>query len=57
MIVPMKKVSLVILGNKKSETLQTLRQLGILHIEITEGSGEKLNELKEQVSMFEGENK
>lgn len=53
MIVPMKKVSLVILGNKKSETLKKLRGLGILHIEITEGSGDRLNELKEQVSLLE----
>lgn len=53
MIVPMKKVSLVILGSKKSETLKKLRELGILHIEITEGSGEKLTELKEQVSLLE----
>ncbi|MBQ2841990.1 MAG: ATPase [Clostridia bacterium] len=53
MIVPMKKVSLIILGNKKSETLRKLRKLGILHIEITEGSGKKLDELKEQISLLE----
>ena len=53
MIVPMKKVSLVILGNKKSETLKKLRKLGILQIEVTEGSGQRLNELKEQVSLLE----
>ena len=53
MIVPMKKVSLIILGDKKEETLKTLRKLGMVHIEITEGSGEKLNELKEQISLLE----
>lgn len=53
MIVPMKKVSLIILGDKKTEALKTLRKLGLLHIEITEGSGERLNELKEQVSLLE----
>ena len=42
MIVPMKKVSLMIMGDKKKETLKKLRKLGILHIEITEGSGKKL---------------
>ena len=35
MIVPMKKVSLVIMGDKKEETLKKLRKLGIVHIEIT----------------------
>lgn len=53
MIVPMKKVSLFIEGSKKSETLKKLRSLGILHIEAVEGSGKKLEELKERVSVLE----
>ena len=53
MIVPMKKVSLIIMGDKKQETLKKLRKLGLLHIEITEGYGEKLNELKEKISLLE----
>ena len=53
MIVPMKKVSLIILGDKKNETLKKLRKLGILHIEITEGSGEKIVKLKEEISLIE----
>ncbi len=53
MIVPMKKVSLIIMGDKKSETLKKLRKLGILHIEEVEGSGKKLEELKERVSLLE----
>ncbi len=53
MIVPMKKVSLIIMGDKKSETLKKLRKLGILHIESLEGSGKKLEELKERVSLLE----
>ena len=53
MIVPMKKVSLIIMGDKKTETLKKLRKLGMMHIEITEGSGERLNELKEQISLLE----
>ena len=52
MIVPMKKVSLVILKDKKEDTLKKLRKLGVLHIEITEGSGERLEELKDQISML-----
>ncbi len=53
MIVPMKKVSLIILENKKTETLKKLRKLGLLHIEIAEGFGEKLDKLKEQLSLLE----
>lgn len=53
MIVPMKKVSLIIKGDKKTETLKRLRKLGILQIEITEGSGEKLDKLRGQISLLE----
>jgi len=53
MIVPMKKVSLITLKAKKEETLKKLRKLGIMHIEISEGSSEKLNQLKEQISLLE----
>ncbi len=53
MIVPMKKVSLIITGDKKTETLKRLRRLGILHIEAVEGSGSKLEELKERVALLE----
>ena len=48
MIVPMKKVSLIMLGNNKNRDLKELRKLGLLHIEISEGSGEKLLNLKEK---------
>ena len=53
MIVPMKKVSLIILRDRKSETLKELRKLGIVHIEITEGSGERLGELQEEIALLE----
>ncbi len=53
MIVPMKKVSLIIRENKKDETLKKLRKLGIIHIEITEGTGERLVSLREQISLLE----
>jgi len=53
MIVPMKKVSLIIRENKKDETLKKLRKLGIVHIEITEGSGERLASLREQIVLLE----
>ena len=53
MIVPMKKVSLIIRENKKDETLKKLRKLGIVHIEIAEGSGERLVELGDQIALLE----
>ncbi len=53
MIVPMKKVSLMIMGDKKTDTLKRLRKLGIVHIEITEGSGKRIDELKEQIALIE----
>ncbi len=53
MIVPMKKVSLIIRENKKEATLKTLRKLGIIHIEISEGFGEKLDKYREQIILLE----
>ena len=53
MIVPMKKVSLIIMEDKKNETLKKLRKLGILHIEAVEGSGKKLEELKARAALLE----
>ncbi len=53
MIVPMKKVSLIIPGDKKTEALKALQKLGMLHIEISEGSGEKLGQLQEQTTKLE----
>ena len=53
MIVPMKKVSLIIMGDKKADTLKKLRKLGLMHIEMTEGAGGRINELKEQISLLE----
>lgn len=53
MIVPMKKVSLITLGDKKEETLKNLRKLGIMHVEISEGNSEKLGRYKEQIISLE----
>ncbi|MCQ2448616.1 MAG: ATPase [Clostridia bacterium] len=49
----MKKVSLIIRNSQKEEVLKKLRKLGIVHIEITEGSGERLNALQERVALLE----
>ena len=53
MIVPMKKISLITMGDRKEETLKKLRKLGLLHIEISEGHGEKLVEYQEQIALLE----
>ena len=53
MIVPMKKVSLIIMGDQKEQALKKLRKLGTVQIEITEGSGEKLASLREQITLLE----
>ena len=42
MIVPMKKISLVMPEAKKEDALKKLRKLGLVQIEISQGSGEKL---------------
>ena len=54
MIVPMKKVSLIVMGAQKEEALKKLRKLGTVQIEITEGSGDKLVSLREQITLLEG---
>lgn len=53
MIVPMKKVSLIIQGAKKEDSLKKLRKLGIVQVEIYEGQGDKLSSLKEQITTIE----
>ncbi|MCR4789753.1 MAG: ATPase, partial [Treponemataceae bacterium] len=53
MIVPMKKVSFVVLDGVKKEALKQLRKLGVVHLEQMEGSGEVLSDLKSKYSDLE----
>ena len=53
MIVPMKKVSLIVLSKEKENALKKLRKSGLLQIEITEGTGGRVLELKEQIALLE----
>jgi len=46
MIVPMKKISLVVLDAERKKALQKLRKLGLVHIEEVEGKGETFNAYK-----------
>jgi len=46
MIVPMKKISLVVLDLERKTALQKLRKLGLVHVEPIEGKGENFTNLK-----------
>ncbi len=45
MIVPMKKVSLVVMDQYREESLKKLRELGVVHLETGSASSDKLNAL------------
>ncbi|MCQ2612895.1 MAG: ATPase [Treponemataceae bacterium] len=53
MIVPMKKVFLVVLNSEKKEALKKLRKLGLVHLEAVEGKGELLASEKAEYSALE----
>jgi len=53
MIVPMKKISLVVLENERRDALKNLRKLGVLHVEEVSGSSEELTAYKTQNSTIE----
>ena len=53
MIVPMKKISLVVLENERKGALKDLRKLGLLHVEEVQGSSEELSAYKDQNSKIE----
>lgn len=47
MIVPMKKVSIVVLDSTRKESLKQLRKAGVVHLESVEGTGSVLASYKE----------
>jgi V/A-type H+-transporting ATPase subunit I len=53
MIVPMKKLSLVTIRRRESETLDRLRDLGVLHIERAESVNDRGESLREERSRIE----
>lgn len=53
MIVPMQKVSLITMNTEKKETLEQLRKLGILHLEIGDASTANLEKLIETYNYLE----
>lgn len=42
MILPMKKVSILVLDTEKKQALSQLRRLGLVHVEVSQGTGETL---------------
>lgn len=52
MIVPMKKISLVVLEKERRQALKELRKLGVVHLENVEGSGEELDSCKKKKSVI-----
>lgn len=50
MIVPMKKVSIVVLNKERKEALVQLKKARVVHLETLEGSGEKLAAYKENAA-------
>ena len=53
MIVPMKKVSLVVQDSRRDAALSKLREVGVMHIEMTKAPSEKLAEIAERRARVE----
>src|SRR5574344_2544832 len=53
MIVPMKKVFLVVLEKERREALKSLRKLGVVHVEEVQGNSEQLSQLKDKITKIE----
>lgn len=53
MIVPMKKVSLIVLKNERKDALEKLRKAGVMHLETVTGNSKELSALKADFSSLE----
>lgn len=53
MIVPMKKITLVVLDREREQALEALRKTGVLHVEKREASSQSLSELQALVSRID----
>ncbi|MCC8128010.1 MAG: hypothetical protein LIO92_11555 [Clostridiales bacterium] len=53
MILPMKKVSILVLDQEKEAAMRRIRQLGLVHIDTQSFSGEKMARLKDETSDLE----
>ena len=53
MIVPMKKLSIVLLEKERRQALKTLRKLGVVHVEEVKGESEELSAFKSKSSKID----
>lgn len=53
MIVPMKKVALVVLDRERNEALRSLRKLGVLHVERRDAASPGITELQARIARLE----
>lgn len=53
MIVPMKKVSFVVLEEERKEALKKLRKLGVVHLEKLEGNSQELRDFRDSFNKAE----
>lgn len=53
MIVPMKKISIVVLEKERRQALKTLRKTGVVHVEEVKGESEELNSIKRRNAKIE----
>ncbi len=53
MIVPMKKVSLIVLKSERKTALKELRKAGVIHLEDMDGSSAELTEVKNEFAKLE----
>ena len=54
MIVPMKKVSLVVLNKEKRQALQQLRKTGVVHLQEVKGESDELSSCRKHASQVAG---
>ncbi len=53
MILPMKKVSILVLDSEREEAMRKIRKLGLVHIDAQSFTGEKMTRLKDETAALE----
>ena len=50
MILPMKKVSILVLDSEREEAMRKIRKLGLVHVDAQSYTGDKMTRLKDETS-------
>lgn len=53
MILPMKKVSILVLDSEREEAMRKIRKLGLVHVDAQSYTGDKMTRLKDETSALE----